>query len=161
MTGVHFNATLPLAWSERPLQPPLERLRFLEVLHAHEKLETSENELSARLDLQLIWLARLMRPELPDTVPCTIGLEGVRWRAPAALEVGDKGFVAVSLSGELVYLLGLPAMVEGCSAVEGGWLIDARWQFDDAERDVFERLVFSRHRADIRRGEGDRSDAVT
>ncbi|GLS04112.1 hypothetical protein GCM10007860_12580 [Chitiniphilus shinanonensis] len=151
--GVHFQSRLPLAWQTDSSQSPFEAARFLDVLGAIEHLgDDVPDPRDAKLDLQLVWLARLLTPALPPSVEVRIGIEHAVWFQQQALPVGTCGWVGFSPSATLPFLLTLPAQVIACDAANGGHRVAARWVIDDLGlREAFERMVFRHHREQIRR----------
>ncbi|GGP18766.1 PilZ domain-containing protein [Silvimonas iriomotensis] len=156
--GLFFETSLPLTWLAEPVQHPLEAQRYLEVLeameqHPHEEREVSQVE--SRLDLQLLWLARLLTPQKPPERDCVIGIEYLQWSQPDALTAGQEGYVGLILSPHLPYLMSLPARIEQVSSQGEGQLILARWVYPTPGlKEAFERTVFRRHREHIRRNRG-------
>ncbi|AOX99468.1 PilZ domain-containing protein [Jeongeupia sp. USM3] len=154
--GVFFEAELPLAWQRQRCWQPLEVARYFDVLADFEVVDRADaaDVHQAKLDLQLVWLARLMTPSLPAKVAVTVGLESVRWLA-ADLEPGERGCLAIAPGAALPHLLALPAEIFDVDASPQGTVVTARWCFDHAgAKDAFERYVFRRHREQIRHGRG-------
>ncbi len=156
--GLFFEARLPLTWQNEPVQHPLEAQRYLEVLeamdqHPHEEREVSQVE--SRLDLQLLWLARLLTPQKPPERDSLIGIEHVQWVQSEPLAVGQRGYVGLMLSNSLPYLMSLPAQVEHIETGDDGQIILAKWDYPTPGlKEVFERTVFRHHREFIRRNRG-------
>ncbi|SMC24803.1 Atypical PilZ domain-containing protein, cyclic di-GMP receptor [Andreprevotia lacus DSM 23236] len=148
--GVCFSASLPLRWQAAPLQSAFEAGRYFEVLSAFEQAEEPDPE-HARLDLQLLWLARLLNPSLPTPQAVRVGIEHVEWWAEQPPQPAS-GWLAVSFSDTLPYLVSLPLVLQDSVAEQGGWRCRGSWALtDEALRIAFERLVFRRHREQIRR----------
>ncbi|GGP24485.1 PilZ domain-containing protein [Silvimonas amylolytica] len=156
--GLFFESRLPLTWLAEPVQHPLEAQRYLEVLeameqHPHEEREVSQVE--SRLDLQLLWLARLLTPQKPPERDCLIGIEHVQWAQPEPLAVDQEGYVGLVLSPHLPYLMSLPARVEHVARQDADHLILVRWSYPSPGlKEAFERTVFRHHREHIRRNRG-------
>ncbi|MBB5190058.1 hypothetical protein HNQ50_000768 [Silvimonas terrae] len=156
--GLFFEMRLPLTWQNEPTQHPLEAQRYLEVLeamdqHPHEEREVSQVE--SRLDLQLLWLARLLTPQKPSERDGLIGIEHVQWAQSEPLAVGQTGYVGLMLSASLPYLMSLPAQVEQVEADGQAHIILAKWDYPTPGlKEVFERTVFRHHREFIRRNRG-------
>ncbi|WP_187359882.1 PilZ domain-containing protein [Chitinolyticbacter meiyuanensis] len=151
--GVYFDARLPHQWLAEARQSAFEAARFLHVLAAMEHPVADEpGEHEAKLDLQLVWLARLITPQLPPAVPMRIGIEHVVWGQESPLIAGEHGWLGFSPSATLPYLLTLPAHVVACEPVGRGHRITAHWLIhDDLLKEAFERMVFRHHREQIRR----------
>ncbi|WP_432720654.1 PilZ domain-containing protein [Jeongeupia wiesaeckerbachi] len=150
--GVHFDAVLPLVWQPEARWQPFEVARYLDVLADFDTVERAEPVTGeqAKLDLQLVWLARLMNPVLPVPVAVTIGLEFVRWPADGVV-VGAQGCLAMVPDEALPHLLSLPVEVVAVETVGTETAVTARWLLGQgAARDAFERYVFRRHREQIR-----------
>lgn len=157
--GLHFHASLPLGWRDDYNQSAFEAARYLSVLasfeHTVREREDVQEELHAKLDLALLWLARSLAGPNPAACPASIGLETMRWSDGQALEPGKQGAVVLNLSTDLPFLLQLPAYVRSCQAVDGRWQIDVDLQItDEALRDGWERTVFRRHRRMIQQERG-------
>lgn len=157
--GLHFHASLPLGWRDDYNQSGFETARYLSVLadfeHTVRERADAQDELHAKLDLALLWLARSLAKPNPAACPAWIGLETLRWHDGRALEPGQQGAVVLNLSADLPFLLQLPARVRSCRAVDGRWQIDVDLQItDDALRDGWERTVFRRHRRMIQQERG-------
>ncbi|MFC7092462.1 PilZ domain-containing protein [Jeongeupia naejangsanensis] len=154
--GVHFDAVLPLVWQPQVSWQPFEVARYLDVLADFDTAERAEAVTGeqAKLDLQLLWLARLMNPSLPLPAPVTIGLEYVRWSAND-VALGAKGCLAMVPDEALPHLLSLPVEVIAVEPDGMETVVTARWQLDHAAaRDAFERYVFRCHREQIRQERG-------
>lgn len=152
--GVHFCAALPLAWQGQSYSSSLETARYLAVLaefeQNHEDVSTAQTEINAKLDLTLLWLARVLARDLPPQCEAAISLEQLRWQSLAPLKVGEQGFVVLNLSESLPFLLSLPAQVVACEENAGRWQITASLQItDEGARDWWERTVFRCHRRAI------------
>jgi hypothetical protein len=156
--GLFFEARLPLTWLAEPVQHPLEAQRYLEVLeamdqHPHEEREVSQVE--SRLDLQLLWLARLLTPHKPQEHDCLIGIEHAQWTQSEPLAVDQQGYIGLILSPSLPYLMSMPARVEAIEPQGNGLIVLARWEYPTPGlKEVFERTVFRHHREFIRRNRG-------
>ncbi|BCL75195.1 hypothetical protein JHS3_09310 [Jeongeupia sp. HS-3] len=155
--GVFFDAVLPLQWQQETDWQPLEVARYLDVLADFEVTERPDIVAAheAKLDLQLVWLARLMTPVLPSPAHVTIGIESVRWQGVDG-RVGERGCLAIAPGTALIHLLRLPAEIVAVEPSPQGSIVTARWCFDHlGARDAFERYVFRRHREQIRQEKGD------
>ncbi|MDR3429177.1 MULTISPECIES: PilZ domain-containing protein [Silvimonas] len=156
--GLYYQTSLPLAWLDAPVQSELEAQRYLEVLeameqHPHEGIEVSQVE--ARLDLQLLWLARLLTPQKPPERDAEIGIEHIRWSQTDAPQVGAEGYVGMILSPSLPYLLSIAATITEVEPVDGAVQVMATWTWQiQSLREAFERTVFRHHRVQIRRNRG-------
>ncbi|KAF0814361.1 hypothetical protein IGB42_01262 [Andreprevotia sp. IGB-42] len=132
------------------MQSAFEASRYFEVLNAFEQTEERSVD-DAKLDLQLLWLARVLTPALPAPCTLTVGLEHVEWLATTQPAM-QAGWLALCFSSTFPYLVSLQAQIESTLAVADGWRCTARWRIeDDALRTAFERTVFRRHREQIRR----------
>ncbi|HSC80954.1 MAG TPA: PilZ domain-containing protein [Chitinolyticbacter sp.] len=151
--GVYFDARLPHAWLPAARQSPFEAARFLHVLAALEHQGGEElGEHDAKLDLQLLWLARLITPELPAASLLRLGIEHATWAQEAPLPAGEQGWLGFSPSTTLPYLLTLPAQVVACEPAGQAHRVSARWLITDQHlKDAFDRMVFRHHREQIRR----------
>ncbi|WP_169307259.1 PilZ domain-containing protein [Chitiniphilus eburneus] len=152
--GVHFQSRLPLAWQTESKQSPFEAARFLDVLGAIEHVgDDTPDPRDAKLDLQLVWLARLLTPALPPSVEARIGIEHAVWFQAQPLPSGARGWVGFSPSDTLPFLLSLPAQIIACEpSGSGGHRVAARWIIEDQMlREALERMVFRHHREQIRR----------
>ncbi|UXY14298.1 PilZ domain-containing protein [Chitiniphilus purpureus] len=151
--AVHFTARLPLAWRAQGDQSAFEAARFLDVLTALEHGgEDAPDARDAKIDLQLLWLARLLTPSLPPETDVRIGIEHAVWMQPEPLSAGQPGWLSFSPSTVLPFLLCLPAQVVACDAAAGRHRIGVRWTIAEGMlREAFERMVFRRHREQIRR----------
>ncbi|GHD60220.1 PilZ domain-containing protein [Jeongeupia chitinilytica] len=148
--GVCFDAILPLVWQPDARWQPFEVARYLDVLADFDVTERAEpiSAEQGRLDLQLIWLARLANPILPAPAGVTVGLEFVRWQG-GGVSIGERGCLSIAPGEALPHLLALPAEIVAIDAAMA--TVTARWQLDHpAARDAFERYVFRRHREQIR-----------
>ncbi len=98
----YVPATLPLRWSSQPGQSALEATRYLQVLMLLEHPEGDEPDpMQRRLDLQLLWLGRLLTPQLPSHADVQFGLDDLVWTSAQALLAGQQGWLDVSLSMNL------------------------------------------------------------
>lgn len=159
--GVHFCAVLPLAWQEQCYSSSFETARYLAVLAEFEQnredIPAAQTEINAKLDLALLWLARMLASDLPPPCEAAIGLEQLCWQSQAPVAVGEQGFVVLNLSQSLPFRLSLPAQIVACAENTGCWQITAHLQIsDEGSRDWWERTVFRRHRRVIQIERGER-----
>lgn len=149
--GVYFSAALPLAWYPHSNQSSFETARYLTVLAELEGTPSPEDgtpsQIAAKLDLTLLWLAKVLATDMPNPCESVVGLEQLSWINTESLDVGSEGYVGVSLSENLPFVLMLPAQIESNLAENNHWRISARLVIpDDEVRDLWERTVFRRHR---------------
>lgn len=159
ISGVCFLAELPLAWLPASTGSAQEAARYLAVLAEFEQAaperSREQEELHAKLDLALLWLARAQAGQLPPACPVQIGLEHLAWLADSPQPAASSGALALNLSDALPFLLQLPAQIESCQPEDGRWRITASLAFDDDTlRDWWERTVFRRHRRVIQQERG-------
>lgn len=148
----YVPATLPLRWSSQPGQSALEATRYLQVLMLLEHPEDDEPDpLQRRLDLQLLWLGRLLTPHTPPPADVQFGLDDLVWTSTQPLLAGQQGWLDVSLSHEFAYLISLPLEIISAEPQGDTWQIRARYLWPQQSlREAFERVLFSRHRVHIR-----------
>lgn len=159
--GVHFQATLPLAWLPVSACVPFEAARYLAVLaefeHSAEDRSPEQSQLHAKLDLALLWLARSLAGEMPAPCAAWVGLEWLSWDAQMPLAVGSTGALALNLSSALPFLLQLPATISACEQNGALWRVQAQLMIEDEGlRDGWERTVFRYHRRAIQQERGTR-----
>ncbi|WP_035051602.1 PilZ domain-containing protein [Andreprevotia chitinilytica] len=150
--GVWFAAELPVVWLPASQQSTFEACRYLDVLTAFEQAGAAEvRPEDAKLDLQLLWLARVLTPQLPPVGEVKLGLEHVEWRATAKPDQDDS-WLGIALSNLFPYLVSLPIHLESAVNEGGNWRCTAAWRVgDELLRDALERTIFRRHREQIRR----------
>lgn len=149
--GVCFSASLPLAWYSHSSQSCFETARYLAVLAELESASSPEDstppQMTAKLDLVLLWLAKVLARDMPKPCESVVGLEQLSWVNTEHLDVCSEGYVGISLSEYLPFVLMLPAKIEFSVAENNHWRISARLVLPDNEvRDLWERTVFRRHR---------------
>lgn len=159
LSGVCFFVKLPLTWLPASTCSAQEAARYLAVLAEFEQAAPGrtreQEELHAKLDLALLWLARAQAGPMPTMSQAQIGLECLNWLAESPLPAGSMGAIALNLSDSLPFLLQLPARIESCETEGRRWRIVATlFLADDSLRDGWEKTVFRRHRREIQQQRG-------
>ncbi len=172
--GLHFDALLPLEFTEadaEPLPATLSRLNAdnLQVLQAdaslaesHRAAETKDEDrpwladlarLEFKLDVLLATLGRLLAKEaaMPAPVPVRMYAAGLEWLATGQRPVaGAAGRVALFINPAFPQPVIIHGQVSGHRAdAQGLWAQFAFAGLSPAVVDLLERLVFRQHRRQV------------
>ena len=131
-----------------------EMVRYLTVLadfeHKHHALDEAASVQTAKLDLTLLWMARLLPAQMPPAGEVMMGLESVTWISMHAIAEQQTGQVQFCLSQQFPLLLQLPVQVTSCRECGGAYQMTARWTgLSEELLDLLEKTVFRYHRRQI------------
>ena len=146
---------MPLAWdSSAEPASDWEMSRYLQVLAEFEQpselLDEKYNTQNAKLDLNLLWLARSLNTQTLGETRVTLGLEYVAWQSPQAQTLEQKGMVLFCLSQQFPLLLKFPAQITQCTPMDDGYCVQASWlPMSEGLLDSFEKTIFRYHRRHI------------
>lgn len=169
LSGVSFQAELPLGWAVQATPPAapqlsgwmhtntvlLRALAMLEIQPPERDPELANEQdhrferLEAKLDLALDLLSGLIAQHTPqpETRSISLSANAIAWVGSDAPSPGQTLLISLFISPRLPQPLRLPARVRASTAAAGGMRTVAEFtHLDESTRDWLERTVFRNHR---------------